>query len=101
MTKPEYFDHINCTFTRALQKIQSKNRSYNGDGDPFKTYRATEVIGNCSTEQGIMSRITEKMSRINTQLNYDSPDGETLEETITDTIGCLAILLAYLDSKNG
>ena len=99
MTKVELFNHIDTTFDRCLNKIRAKNAGYNGDGDPLKTYRATELMGNCSTEQGIMSRIIEKMSRITTQLSVRKTQDEPIEETITDAIGCLAILLAYLDTK--
>jgi hypothetical protein len=83
-----------------LAKIQVKNAGYNRGDNPFQSYQATELMGNCSTEQGIVARITEKTNRTITQLNKEDPI-EQIEETIMDTIGCLAILLAYLDSKNG
>ena len=63
---------------------KAKNSDYAGDADPFKNFKLCETLGICSVEQGILVRITDKMSRLST-LIASGKDPAVLDEKKRDT----------------
>lgn len=75
---------------RALELMTRKNHDYSGTSgdDPFANFRRCEGMGVCSTEQGFLVRLVDKISRLSTFI-----ETRTLlvnEEGVTDT--CLDII---------
>ena len=92
----EFENHLDS----ILQIVRAKNKDYSGEKDPFKNFRLVEEIGLCTVEQGILTRMLDKISRI---VNLVDKDPEVVDESIQDTLKDLAaysiILLVYLREK--
>lgn len=61
-----------------------------------------ELSGICSTEKGILVRLSDKMSRITNLIEGGEAavSDETVVDTIEDAINYLAILKAYYEGKH-
>jgi hypothetical protein len=59
-------------------------------------------MGICSTEQGFMTRITDKMSRLSSFLNSGKMhvEDESFRDTIVDVINYMVLLSAYIQDKD-
>jgi hypothetical protein len=106
MNTSTLLNHMAHTYATCLRTVRKKNTDYAGNNTPdaFRTMRGVEAFQICSTEQGILSRMSEKMGRIsNLVVNNQQPQvqDEPAEEALRDLIGHAAILLAYLDTKEG
>lgn len=87
------------TLTKMLEIQRAKNHDYAGfNNDPFKNFKMVEQFGVCSVEQGIIVRMTDKLSRIT---NLIKTEAAVNDEKITDTLIDLAnysiILKCYID----
>lgn len=53
---------------RALELMKKKNHDYAGEGgqNPFANFTRCEALGICSTEQGMLVRLSDKLSRLAT-----------------------------------
>lgn len=71
------------TLKNMLEIAKAKNADYAGkDGDPFKNFELVEHMGIASVEQGILTRLADKFSRV---INLIENDPEVKSESITDT----------------
>lgn len=88
---------------KALELMRAKNHDYAGRGgdQPFANFERCEALGICSTEQGIMVRLADKMSRMSTFIDGGvlKVQGEKVEDTIIDGINYFVLLYAYLKQK--
>lgn len=99
MTVDEYRRHMTGTFEECLEISARKCKDYAGDSDPFANFRMVQHLGVCTVEQGILTRLSDKFSRIANLLGR--PEGpavvdEKVDDTILDAINYLAILRAWL-----
>ena len=90
-----------CFNARELMK--RKNADYAGKkGDePFANFTRCEDMGICSTEQGFLVRMTDKMSRLSSFVEagvFEVKD-ESLEDTIVDIINYAVLFQCYVHSK--
>ena len=80
-----------------------KNRDYVGQegNEPFANFTRVESMGICSTEQGFMTRVTDKMSRLSSFLNSGKMhvEDESFRDTIVDVINYMVLLSAYIQDK--
>ena len=90
-----------CDEARALS--EKKNKDYTGkDGtDPFGNFKRCELMGICSTEQGILVRLTDKMSRLSTFAQSGSFEvaDESLKDTCMDVINYIILMYAFVQEK--
>lgn len=91
-------------FTKRMKQIcVAKNQDYAGPGadDPFANFRRVEAMGIATTEQGFLTRLTDKLSRLSSFVEAGTL--AVKDESVTDTCldGCNYLLLfaAYLESK--
>lgn len=105
MTRPELFQMHRDLTSRALALMERKNHDYAGaDGaDPFANFRVAESVGICTTEAGLLVRLTDKLKRIVefTKSGELQVKDESVEDTIIDGINYLVLLRAYLQSQAG
>ena len=91
-----------CQSARALMNL--KNRDYAGkDGkEPFANFTRVEAMGICTTEQGFMTRITDKMSRLSSFIDSGKMhvEDESFSDTIVDVINYMVLLSAYIHDKD-
>lgn len=102
MNKKEYMDFHSSECEKMKEITRAKNSDYCGIGDdPFKNFRQVEYLGVCSVEQGFMTRMSDKMSRISSYIQKG--ELEVKDESVTDSLRDLAnysvLLMGYLESK--
>lgn len=103
MNKQEFFKfHIN--FTRQMLEIsQKKNADYTGeDSCPFANFTAVERNGIATTEQGFLTRMMDKMQRINSYAQQGKLEvaDEKVEDTLQDLANYCILMSAYIRSKH-
>ena len=83
--------------------MEKKNHDYAGEsGDtPFANFSRTEAMGVCSTEQGFLVRVVDKVSRLSTfcQAGQLKVDNESYEDAILDIINYMVLFSGYLKEK--
>lgn len=90
---------IEETFKKALLIIDQKNHDYSGTIDPFSSFRNAQIAG-VGVTQSLVLAVVQKVSRMGNLIQRPAKVvSESLEDTIVDCINYLAILLAWLHSK--
>lgn len=84
------------TFQECLDISKKKNADYASSTDPFKNFRACEILGVPLTK-GIIVRMSDKMTRIANLLERKAEvSDESIEDTLHDLINYAAILNVYI-----
>lgn len=102
MTREEFFKYQEETFNKMMALTRKKNADYAGQGgDAFNNFTRIEIIGVASTEQGFLTRMFDKFSRIisfmqNGELQVKD---ESVEDTLIDLANYSILMAAYLKSK--
>lgn len=102
MNHDEYFKFHEEYCKRALEISKAKNSDYTGDnGNPFANLELVEAMGITSTEIGILTRLSDKMARVNSFLKKGSykVQDEKVEDTILDAINYLVLLAAFMKTR--
>ena len=103
MNRDELLQYHSDLCMEAQQLMSLKNRDYAGnDGlEPFANFTRVESMGICTTEQGFMTRITDKMSRLSSFLESGkmNVEDESFRDTIVDVINYMVLLSAYIGEK--
>lgn len=100
MDTQAFLEDLSQTFKDCLNIAIAKNQDYAGEGDPFKNFKHVDILGICSVETGLLTRMTDKMSRIANLTKSDAKvKDESISDTLNDLINYAAILKAYLKSK--
>jgi hypothetical protein len=102
MTKEEYFK-FHEAFTRSMYEItKAKNADYTGaSSDPFANFSRVETLGICSTEQGFLTRMTDKLCRLASFAKQGTLQvkDESAQDTLKDLANYCILMSAYLESK--
>lgn len=100
MKQADYFAALDTFFSNGMRIMRSKNADYAHETDPFRNFRAAESLG-ISLEQGILVRMSDKMSRIGNLLQKENAvKDESIEDTLQDLANYAAILATYIKQKN-
>jgi hypothetical protein len=103
MTREELLKHHEVLCKQARDLMDKKNRDYAGKGgtQPFANFTRVETMGICSTEQGFLVRLTDKLSRLSSIVESGtvSVTNETFEDTMIDVINYMVLLSAYTQEK--
>lgn len=103
MTREEFlkFHKESCEAMHAITSAKNSDYSADADKDAFGNFRMIEYLGAATVEQGFITRMSDKLSRVASFCKK----GELLvkDESVSDTLFDLAnycILFAgYLESK--
>ena len=99
MKTEDFIASISNTFEECLGIVAKKNADYADDGDPFKNFESSLLVG-VRVNRAILVRIMDKITRISNLLDRDAVVmDEKISDTISDAINYLAILRAYLENK--
>jgi hypothetical protein len=102
MTRDEYLTTFKELTDRMYAITEAKNADYTGDASsPFKNFTMVETIGFATTEQGFMTRITDKVMRVSTFVRggiFKVAD-EKVEDTLLDCANYCLLFICYLRSK--
>lgn len=102
MNKQEYFQFFDECCEKMKATTRAKNADYTGQGeDPFANFSRVEALGICSTEQGFLTRMTDKMSRLASfsQKGFLEVKDESVEDTLLDLATYSLLFAGYLRSK--
>lgn len=102
MNKEQYFE-FHDEFTRSMATItREKNSDYTGSsGDPFANFTRVEALGICSTEQGFLTRMTDKLCRISSFVQKGTllVKDESVQDTLKDLANYSILMAAFIESK--
>lgn len=102
ITADDYFDYAEEVVQGMLQLSRKKNKDYTGStSDPFANFTRVEALGICSTEQGFLTRMTDKLCRISSFVKQGTLEvkDEAVEDTLMDLANYCILMMGYLRSK--
>jgi hypothetical protein len=103
MNREQYLKFFKDTTDKMFEITKKKNHDYSGaDGvNPFSNFTRVEALGICSTEQGFLTRMSDKMSRIATFVSAGELQvkDESVEDTLIDLANYSLLMLGYIKSK--
>ena len=103
MNRDELLEYHSAICKSAKELMSLKNRDYAGDNgnEPFANFTRVEAMGICTTEQGFLTRITDKMSRLSSFIDCGKMhvENESFNDTIVDVINYMVLLSAFLKDK--
>lgn len=102
MTKEEYLKEFKALTDQMYQITEKKNSDYTGDSSsPFKNFTMVEEMGFATTEQGFMTRITDKVMRISSFVKQGTlkVEDEKVSDTLLDLANYALLMICYLKSK--
>ncbi len=102
MNVDEFLDKAKENAHEDIETLERKNSDYADSSDnPFRNFNMVENAGLCSTEKGIVVRMTDKLQRVINLVQKD--EAAVKDETITDTLSDLRnyanILQVYIEQK--
>ena len=103
MNRAELLEHHAELCKKALEIMKEKNHDYAGKGgeEPFANFERCEAMGICSTEQGFLVRVVDKVSRLSTFVDAGElkVKGEAWEDAVLDIINYMILLSGFVTSK--
>lgn len=102
MNKNEYMSYHKSMCDRMVETTRKKNADYTGKtDDPFANFRRCEQLNICSVEVGFLTRMTDKMARINSLIQNGKAlvEDESIEDTLIDLANYSILMAGYLASK--
>jgi hypothetical protein len=103
MNREQLLQHHRELCERAFNIMQRKNHDYAGDSGerPFANFERTEAMGVCSTEQGFLVRIVDKVSRLSTFASAGKllVENESYEDALLDIMNYCILFSGYVSSK--
>jgi len=101
VTSQQFKDSIKAILEDIETTLTAKNADYAGDQDPLKNFRQIEILtnGRVSLQTGILTRMSDKLSRIGTLLDSGKDPavaGEPLKDAYRDLAGYCVVALADL-----
>ncbi len=104
MTRDELLMYHSEICKSAQQLMSLKNRDYAGQegNEPFANFTRVESMGICTTEQGFLTRITDKMSRLSSFIHAGkmNVEDESFKDTVVDVINYMVLLSAYISDRD-
>lgn len=103
MKREDLFYHHEELCKTALAIMMKKNNDYAGSGTtPFANFERCEAMGVCSTEQGFLVRIIDKVSRLSTFAKDGKliVENESYNDAVLDIINYCILFSAYVKSKS-
>jgi hypothetical protein len=102
MTKQEYFKFHEKAMEKMKAITHAKNADYTGSSaSPFANFTRVEALGICSTEQGFLTRMTDKMARLVSFVQNDilQVKDESVEDTLLDLANYCILMAGYVRHK--
>ena len=103
MNREKLFKHHKTICKEALEIMEKKNHDYAGKGgdSPFANFTRSEDMGICSTEQGFLVRLCDKLSRLSTfaAAGELKVDNESYHDAIVDIINYCVLFDGFVSSK--
>ena len=98
MTQKEFEEGINVLCYDLGDTLIKKNRDYSGTDDPWSNFTRIEKEGVATTEQGFLTRMSDKFGRIMSLVNQP-PKFEAFEDSLLDLAGYCILLNLYINKE--
>lgn len=103
-TAAEEFLDYHMTFCVAAHRLcAQKNHDYAGaDGNtPWRNFETCELLGICTTEAGILIRMSDKLNRLVTFVRDGklAVENEGAMDALLDIVNYSALMASYIDRK--
>ena len=85
-----------------LETIKKKNTDYNSNtDDPYSNFEMVEKLGIAKAEIGFLTRMTDKLSRINSFVQGDKllVEDEAVQDTLLDLANYCILMAGYIKHK--
>ena len=102
MTKEEFFKFQEEFYAKNMEITKMKNADYTGvNSSPFANFQMVEHQGTCSTEQGFLVRMSDKMSRLSSFVSKGKllVKDESVIDTLSDLANYCSLLAGYIYSE--
>lgn len=102
MNKEQWVECFNAYLELMRETMLAKNKDYTGvTSDPFANFTRVEALGIASVEVGFLTRMTDKLSRINSFVQKGSlaVKSESVEDTLIDLANYSLLMAGYIKSK--
>lgn len=90
-----HVEEIAKMYKKAISIVLERSKKYATEDDPFLNFRRGAAFANTTVEQGIMTRIGDKLSRLQNALENGDDDAfsdEAFDDTILDLCNYFVIL---------
>ncbi len=98
--KDKFLNQIESNLQDAFGLIEKKNTDYATDADPFLNFRESAAFAGVTFEQGVLVRLSDKLTRFrNLLLRGDTSGavGENIVDTLLDAMNYLNIIKTWID----
>jgi hypothetical protein len=102
MNKQEYLEYHRSCCDKMMDITTRKNHDYAGfSDDAYSNFTVVENCGIASTEQGFLTRMMDKISRINSFVKQGvlNVKDESIEDTLIDLANYSILMAGYIKSK--
>ena len=102
MTREQLLQYQREICAKMISIAEKKNADYAGKGgDAFNNFTRVEALGIASAEQGFLTRMTDKISRVISFMQNGEllVKDESVEDTLIDLANYSILLAGYLKSK--
>lgn len=97
------FSKFHKDFCNKMKNIsESKTSDYTGESEsPFHNFEQVQNLGAATTEQGFITRMSDKLSRISSYMEKGKLEvqDESVEDTLVDLANYCALMAGYLKEK--
>jgi hypothetical protein len=73
-------------YKHALSIMVERSRKYAGNENPFANFESSAQFAGTSVEQGILTRLGDKFSRLRNTIDREEGDGVYADESFDDTV---------------
>lgn len=103
MNREELVKYFEDTTAKMISIMKAKNEDYSGTANnyAFSNFTRVEMLGIASAEQGLLTRITDKLCRVTSfvQRGVLSVKDETVEDTLIDLANYALLTAALIKSR--
>lgn len=102
MTREQFLQYQKEICAKMISIAEKKNADYAGKGgNAFNNFTRVEALGIATAEQGFLTRMTDKLSRVisfmqNGELQVKD---ESVEDSLIDLANYAVLMAGYLKSK--
>ena len=86
-------------YKHALSIMVERSRKYAGNENPFTNFESSAQFAGTSVEQGILTRLGDKFSRLKNTIDREEGDGvyadESFDDTVVDICNYIVLLRNY------
>lgn len=104
MKRADYLEFHRQACEKMIAITAAKNADYSGGSDvddAFANFRAVELAGICSAEVGFLTRISDKMARIQSFVKKGTllVKDESVEDTLLDAANYMILLAGFIRDR--